>query len=362
MEFSKEERERAGALAADPDTAPLADLEALPDALLSTVIDAAVQRRSAVLPERLVSSPSKRLAKAGKRALYQLRSLGVAVAERREEPRAAPATAAPEPLPALLTQITGDGERGLILGRAVRGGIEALQIIFSDEQGLLSVSLREASRSVWRALFREPKGAVEIPFGRAQALFADAAQKNLVSKTPYPDDTDEALRHFGVTPTALAEEIPAPTADDAGLAAGSAALHDEKEIAAWFPPIDALRALALKHDEITASPLYINEGQRLEQLTHATRSAAESFFTPAMRRLYGARLWAMGDFFELGARPAPAALARAEARRLFHGAPGASAFGHRLFEKVIAETGVPTPATAPAPPGERRSPGGLILP
>src|SRR5579871_491585 len=111
MEFSKEERARATTLAADPDTAPLPELEALPDALLATVLDAAVQRRSAVLPERLAASSSKRLAKAGKRALYQLKSLGVAVAERREEARPTPVAAAPEPLPALLTPITGDGER-----------------------------------------------------------------------------------------------------------------------------------------------------------------------------------------------------------------------------------------------------------
>ncbi|HME90712.1 MAG TPA: hypothetical protein VKE49_04760, partial [Myxococcaceae bacterium] len=72
-----------------------------------------------------------------------------------------------------------------------------------------------------------------------------------------------------------------------------------------------------------------------------------------------------------------AQLARAEARRLFHGPTEPfSRFGEFLFEKVLwlsqraragemPQTPGPGETTAPQQPqasGERRSPGGLILP
>jgi hypothetical protein len=78
----------------------------------------------------------------------------------------------------------------------------------------------------------------------------------------------------------------------------------------------------------------------------------------------------------------PARVARATARRLFHGSPGLfPPFAEQLFAKVLALMARPPGARgsaqpgagvreegggdAPgpeAPPGERRSPGGLILP
>ena len=66
-------------------------------------------------------------------------------------------------------------------------------------------------------------------------------------------------------------------------------------------------------------------------------SASEEFQTPAIRQLYGRRLWLMADFFDRTGRAEPAAIARAEARRMFHSAPGMlSPFVVRLFEKVLA--------------------------
>jgi hypothetical protein len=82
----------------------------------------------------------------------------------------------------------------------------------------------------------------------------------------------------------------------------------------------------------------------------------------------------MADFFERTSRASAAQVARAEARRLFHGPEEPfSRFAEFLFEKVLASALVqaaaqgqapgPTPPAAPAPStAERRSPGGLIIP
>jgi len=129
-------------------------------------------------------------------------------------------------------------------------------------------------------------------------------------------------------------------------------------------------------EEVVHSPLELTQVQRSEQLSEQPKIAARKFFTPERRSRYARRLWRMADFFERTARLKQAQVARAEARRLFHGASGEpSAFCYFLFEKVLllaqrsqAGGSLPEPGQqakvpeANAPPVERRSPGGLILP
>jgi hypothetical protein len=118
----------------------------------------------------------------------------------------------------------------------------------------------------------------------------------------------------------------------------------------------------------------LTEAQRSEQVINLFRSAARDFFTPVMRKLYAGRLWRMASFFERTARQRQAEIARAEARRLLHGSGEPfSRFAELLFEKVLwlsqrdrprqtPEVGAPPVKEAAETPGERRSPGGLILP
>jgi hypothetical protein len=371
--------ERARALARDAAHAAAGDVAALPEPLALAVLEAAVRARAPELPAALAESPHKALAKAGKKALYQLKSLGVATPSAAPDTPAEPARATPEGLPGLLTPITGNGERGLILGRPVRSGIEFARLMYTDELGIVYLVLKDVTRAAYRGLFRPPKAgepapALELGAQEGRELLACAAGINLRSKHPYPSGTEETLRHYGVTPIERTLELPTPTPDQERLASEGFKLHDEREIEAWLPPVDALRTLALKADEVATSQLYINDVQRQEQLKHHTRAAAEAFFTPEMRRLYAGRLASMADYFARTERPHPAEIARAEASRLFHGSPGISSFGLKLFEKVLELSqrvrqgeALPTPAAVDAPEAaepasERRSPGGIILP
>jgi hypothetical protein len=101
-----------------------------------------------------------------------------------------------------------------------------------------------------------------------------------------------------------------------------------------------------------------------------------------VRKIYARRLWYLGDFLERTARNDEAAVARAQARRMFHdAAPRPDPWEETLFQKVLALSAalqrgeqLPEPGgapaaeqgqkegAAPAQPGERKSPGGLILP
>jgi hypothetical protein len=379
-EFPPDAVEQARTLARDAAGATSAAVEALPAALAEAILEGAVLAGSAALPEALSQSRVKPLAKAAKKALYRLRSRGVAVPEApRSATPAPPRAPEPEALPCLLTSITGDGRRALLLGRPIRGGgIEAAQVVFSDEFGVVDLSFNEVTRSSYRRRLKEaiePGYAVEISREEGAALLAEAVALNLSSRTPFPKDLDTAMRHYGVQPATAEPTVPPAEPEDVKGVLEGHTLHTTEEIAAWLPPEPELRKVAQKVDEITASPLALSGSQREEQTIQAVRALARAFFTPRVRKLYALRLWRMADFFERTHRAPAAQVARAEARRLFHGPEEPfSRFAERLFEKILLLAGPqaarPEPSagatrhTAPPAPTatERRSPGGLILP
>lgn len=378
-DFAPEAVAQARTLAQDAAAAPAAAVEALPPPLAEALLEGAVLAGSIALPEALSRSHVKPLAKAAKKALYRLRSKGVAVPEApRPEPEPAKAPE-PEVWPCLATSITKDGRRAMILVRPIRGGgLEAAQVTFSDELGVLELSLTEATRSSYRKRIKEatePRYAVELPREEAAALLAEAVALNLRTRTPFPQDMEPTLRHYGVQPATTEPTLPSPEPEDVKGVLEGASLHDTLEIEAWLPPEPEMRKVVQKAEELANSPLALSPAQRGEQTLQAVRALARAFFTPEKRRLYGLRLWRMADFFERTGRAPAARIARAEARRLFHGPEEPySRFAEALFEKVVrlgeflapppdAERAAASPAPAsPAPPSERRSPGGLILP
>ena len=376
-EFPPEAVQQARPLAHDVAAATPSVLEALPSALAEAILEGAVLAGVASLPEALSQSSVKPLAKAAKKALYRLRSKGVAVAEAPRPPAAEPVRPPePEAIPCLVSSITSQGQRALILARAIRGGgIEAVQLTFSDERGILELTLNEVSRNIYRHRIKEatePGYAVEISREEASALLAEATVLNLRSRTPFPKDLEPALRHYGVQPATTGPTVPSPEPEDVKGVLEGHTLHETMEIRGWLPPEAELRKVVEKVEELARSPLALSGHQREEQTLQSVRALARAFFTPERRRLYGLRLWRMAEFFERTHRAEPARVARAEARRLFHGPDEPySRFAEHLFEKVIAlaaspaeAPGAPAPsASAPAPAStERRSPGGLILP
>jgi hypothetical protein len=366
---------QARALAQDVAQAAAAAVEPLPAPLVEALLEGAVLAGSPALAEALSQSGVKPVAKAAKKALYRLRSRGIAVAEAPRPPAAPPRAAEPaEALPALITSVTGEGQRALLLGRYLRGGgIESTQAVLSDELGVLELTLVDITRGSYRRRVKETRDeglAVEISQEEGAALLAEAAALNLRSRTPFPADLELALRHHGVQPATAEPTVPAPEPEDVRGVLEGHTLHETPEISQWLPPEEELRQVVRKVDELAASPLALSSTQREEQTLQAVRALARAFFTPEMRRLYGLRLWRMADFFERGGRLPMAQVARAEARRLFHGPEEPfSRFAERLFEKLLQLAGPQLGALpsleAPLPdvpsPG-KRSPGGLILP
>ena len=363
------------------------DAGALPAELAMAVLEAAVAMRRASPAEQLSTAPDREVSKAARRALYRLRSAGVAIAEPARAPEQATSVppARVESLPGYASTPDGTGQRALLLAQPMRSGVEVVEALVSDELGLLSLSRAEMGRSAWRKLGKSPEMERLLPLTteEGRALLAEAVRCNLATRTPFPADSDLALGHIGVeAATTELPALPEPADGDAALAVESGALHREPELAAWLPPEPELKRLALRVDELRTSPLALSPEQQSDSLRERVRTQAEEFFDVARRRLYARRLWAVAAALERRGAEHPARVARATARRLFHGSAGLlPAFAEQLFTKVLAlmarapgargapnaggplrEEGAGAAPAPESPPGERRSPGGLILP
>ena len=312
----------------------------LPLPAVEQVLAAWVKAGRSELPAALAASAVKAHARLGKKALYQLRSQGVVV-EAPPAPTApvVPLAPAEAELPGALSAILGTGERALVFARPVRGGgLTVYQGVYSDEEGVLQLVTTPSTRGEYRRRLAELRGdrevkVLEVSWERVRQELGQALWLSDRAATPPGAQVMDVLRPLQLT--ALDPEVPLPPPEegDARLAARAASLRQERELSTWLPSEPALAELAA-----------------------ALAAVGSAYLTPARRRRYGRRLWAMAELLEASRRPDPAAVARAEARRLFHtGEP--SAFVEAMF-LAAAEARPPRPPaepTAPAPPA-------LILP
>lgn len=343
-----------------------AKAEALGEGELKEALGHWVKAGNAALPEALAGSSNKAAARLARKALYQLKSKGVeAKAPSRPEPAAAPAPAAPsDELPGLLSHVLGTGERALFFGRPQRGGgLELYQCILHDELGLQQLSQAESNRAAFRRRVREVRERkepiLEVGLDRVREELGRAWGQSVRAKSPVPTETDALLRRLGIERLDALPDVPAPAPEDAGLAARAGALFEQPEIAEWLPPEPELRALAQTLDEAATSPLALTPAQQADARASKVAARAKAFFTPAVRQLYGRRLWAMGEVYQVTGRAEAGALARSAARQLFHG-EGPTAFGERLFARVLelspaapppgAQAAALPPPSAPRPP------------
>ena len=318
----------------DPLKLSQAEVEQLPEGQALEVLAAHVKAKQHQLVEALTGSSSKGLARAAKKALYQLKSSGVAIKDKAPVGEALTLDTTAVVFPALWSPVLGTGERAVLFARAHRGpGLELFQGILHDELGIQQLDRAEVSRGAYRKHLRgihERQNVVEVPLSRMLEELGRAWGQNLRAKTPLAQATADNLRVLGVKLDETLPTMPPLEPGDEALAATSAALHDEPEIKAWLPPEAQIALLAQQLDALKASKA------EPAALLEPARKLAGEFFVGKLRPLYAWRLWAMAEFFELSGRPGPAKLARAEARTLFHHPTAIGGFGLKLYEKVIA--------------------------
>ncbi|MBK7858443.1 MAG: hypothetical protein IPJ65_07430 [Archangiaceae bacterium] len=350
------------------------EAEGLPAAKLAEVLAAAVKAKDPSLAEALAKSKNKEVQRAAKKALYQLKSSGVAVATeapRGEQPDLSPKT---EELPALLSQISGMGERALFFVKArAGGGLDTYQAIVTDELGIVQLDRGETQRSKYRRhleqVRHEQPHVLEVPLERALEELAVAWTINGIAKHPLPAEWESLLRRLGVVAKPEWPAPQAPSDEDTALAARSGALVEEREIASWLPGAKGIQLLSARIDEVDTSPLQLSEQQKHEQRLQKAAITAAELDAPE-RKVWAMRLWRSAEMMEKTGRAEQAKLARAEAKVLYHREKSPSRFLEKMFEKIVmlaeqaraAQLAQAQGLPQAPPPPEHKSPGGLIVP
>jgi hypothetical protein len=356
----REEAARAARLVMGLAKATAEDVLGLPAPLAVALARAAFAGSRVDLLAALAAHPGKDVAKEAKRGLHILKTRGVAVPEP-PRPAPPPPAAAPEPpLPCYATVVDGQGERAVWIPRTVPGkGVEIAQAVLSDEQGLLELQLGVIGRKEWRKLLDgllekgRPMGLGELDRGRAVALVAAARALNDRSGQRVPEGADLWLGQLG--PAEPVAEPPAPgplpEAQEREALAASGALLFHPIFATWMADEAFLREVAAKLDEVTVSPLYVDERQRQEQLARTVADAVDRYLDDRRRAALVRRLEAVAGHLAGRGDADRASSAAAAARALAAGAPARTVpFARALVERAFPGVSAAPPPRDPPPP------------
>ncbi len=307
------------------ETMTIDEAESLSAGPLAELLAAEVKEKRSDHVEALASSKKKDVARAARKALYQLKSSGVAVTA----PPQAPAVSTPsvpaetKELPSLMSSILGTGERALFFVKPLRGGgLEMYQVIVHDELGIQQLDHGETSRQAYRQHLRQVRGdtnaVIEVSLERVLEELGVAWGISIRAKTALKPEAESYLRRLNVTPRESWPPLPAIEPADAPLVTRAGHLHDEPEISMWLPSSRRTSpgAVVQRLDEVDASPIELSEKKRnsmsCARKEGSSRSPARC---PLRHGASGAnRLWRMAEVFEqTWPKPIAAQIARAEA-------------------------------------------------
>lgn len=321
-------------------------VEALPEKEAGRVLDAWVKARRSELPVALRESGSKVHARLAKKALYQLQSSGVTVAEAPKP--AAPVVEAKETneFPAVLSHQISSGERAFFFAVPFRGGqgLEIFAGIVHDQLGLLQLSNEQANRAQYRKRLKDLESRADsrvmlVPHERLKLELGRALTLNERSKTELTGEMTQVLQRLKITPQDPDVVVPPLEPGDAEGRADGVRLHELIELAEWLPPETDLAMLSSQVSALDILP--IDAAKKAEKKETLAKSLAQQIFTRELKTVYARRLLYTAELLENRGRSDDAAKVRAEARRLAH-EKELTPFAERIFTKAIATAKAPS--------------------
>jgi len=330
--------------------------------------------------------------KAARRGLNVLKARGVAIPERRQITRLAGDPV--EGYDAWFVPPDGAGTHMVVLAARRKSGKHyVVHTTMREEVGLLEVRALEMSRSQLRTSFDESARRmgyppVPVPVDWARARVAAARANNAKSGAILPLGLDSHAEVLGPAP----DKAPPHPIDQAKLdipaaatvVATSADLHREPELGAWLPAGPAVQELLIEVGQKLAAaggpepdPKKIDDAVR-EALDNAT----DRFFGPDVRehlanRMKDAAISILARVSRERAAEVMGIAAAVVAAGLITSPPHEIPFLRGFFQKALAliasqqggqlSIPVPVPQEATetaelAQPGDKVSPGGIILP
>lgn len=329
------------------------------------------------------TSLPKRIRKAAAKAVHRLRTRGVKVTA--SAPRAARQASAEstELPPSVVTPVDARGDRMVWLPlRDAEGGgrLAVFAAVVRDTSEIVRCELaRGLTRTTWhrelRANVEREVPIAEVPREQARWLIEEAARAHraaggtppapfgsfrpLLGEAPDPPAMHPAYGAAGITPGEVADQRNS-------LAADVERLWEDVYFQGWRPTTNELQALVLALDQVRTSSLYIDDDQRYRAMQEAVDRATSERFHEETRRRYARRL---EDNAQLAAEAGRVDVARVALGNAVLLADPVAALEQipvvTTFFRRNLRLPVPTPGEGGGTPehgGERRSPGGIILP
>lgn len=301
---------------------------ALAEAAVEQAVALASQEAADYVTALAEEAESKALRKLAKKALYRLKSRGVAVKEAPPPPSAVWTPPKTTETLGLMSVTDGGGYASVCVFKPIgMGDWGAAQAVVSDEKGLVEIRVFQGPRKPILNFHKELLANSEIPFAPAEPGYVAARIEAARAMT---------LAQGGEIPAQYAQwrslrVEPDPNADPArGLeGAGSETLVfardaervlDDPCFHSWIVPREDLGDLPERTAALDDSGLVLSDAQKAERRAEMEKEAREAYFTPERRARWAARLRAMAPVLVAKAGEDAARIALHQARALEDGA------------------------------------------
>lgn len=359
----------------------------------AALVDAWVQAKNAaavaaVAEDDKAPGPAR---KAARRGINVLKARGVAIPEKTRIARVAGDPI--EGYDAWFVPPDGSGTHMVILAaRRQSGKLYVVHTTMQEDVGIRDVRALEMSRSQLKSSFDESArrmgySPAVVPVEWARARVAKSRAENAKTGAIVPLGLDSHTEVLGPAPDQMpahpvdAAKLELPTGAQVVLA--SAELHREPELGGWLPAGPAVQELLIEVGQKLATSG--GAEQDPEKVDNAVKegldNATDRFFTPEIRERLAERMKdaAVSILTRVGRERAADVMAVAQAvvsAGLITSPPRDIPFLRGFFQKALAiiasqqggQLSIPVPVADPsgapagAQPGDKVSPGGIVLP
>ena len=273
--------------------------------------------------------------KEARRSLFKLSQRGLAIPEERDggAKQAASPFGVASNIEGYLSSVDAAGGRLVWIVKPQPGsGLQAIQAMISDREGLQRIGGAQIRRKELRSMIKEIKekhgiAMISVPWEYADQLLYEGFEK---AKAAGRGDID----HFYTLRSAIRSGKPAPAAHpiyqrlDAGQAREGAwreqsrRLLDEPEFRFWILDEDWMEPFLSQLQEAQASRLVLNPVQKEERLASIVRDAVKSLCAGETGKIMRRRMEDMALYFTEMDRQQQAKLALAVGLQIGEGDPG----------------------------------------
>ena len=277
----------------------------------------------------------KALKKEIRRSLFKLSQKGLAVPDAKTSGAAAatPLLKSGSEIEAYMSAVDGAGGRLLWIAKPQPGhGLQTIQAMVSDREGLLRVSGAQIRRKELRNMTREIKekhgvSMISLPWEYADQMLYDAYEKVKSQGRSGFENFHELRAGIGAGKPRHQEHpiyrwLNAETVRDGNWREQSRRLLEEPELRFWFVDEDWLKPYLSQLEEAQSSRLVLNQVQKEERLAGIVREAVKAFCAGETGTVLQRRMEDMALYFIQTGREDCARLSLAVAVQIGTGDPG----------------------------------------